>query len=90
MTKESKKIKRLIKQPFIFYGENKLSRDELFSYFKERNMSDEDIENLWFKAVRMKIIEVGVNPISDQQKPWRILRYETVFSLPEDDNERDR
>jgi hypothetical protein len=79
--KERERIKTLVEQAFIHYGKNELYEEQFDRFFKDKGMSEEEIDNLWIEANSMRIIQVGYSPVSALGNPLDIIGQKTIFTL---------
>ena len=80
--KDKRKLRKLVEEPFRFYGEKVIYEEEFFEYFRRHGWSEDDIERLWVFAVGEGIVRFGVSPEADEFPP-RKIRGRVILELVE-------
>lgn len=80
---KKKEIEKLIKEVFNHYGKNRIFEEEFIQYFKQKEMTPKEIDQLWSDALFFNLIKVGVWTIRNESNPPEPLT-KIVFELPEE------
>lgn len=80
---KKKEIEKLIKEVFNRYGKNRIFEEEFIQYFKQKEMTPKEIDQLWSDALFFNLIKVGVWTIRNESNPLEPLT-KIVFELPEE------
>ncbi|MCS7365058.1 MAG: hypothetical protein NDF54_06430 [archaeon GB-1867-035] len=84
MKKLSKEeVEKLIKEVFNYYGKSRIFEEEFIKYFKQKGMTDEEIDNLWVKALNYDLIDTGLKTFPNKSNPLEPIT-KVVFELLEE------
>jgi len=74
-------LKALVEGAFIHYGKNELYEEQFDRFYKDKGMSEGEIDNLWIEANSMRIIQIGYSPVTALGNPLDIIGQKTIFTL---------
>ena len=83
MPKKYKKseLRKLLEEAFEHYKQQTLYKEEIHQYFKEKGWKENEIDEIVKDALRYHILEMGVAPIPDPEKPLEKIEDKIVYTL---------
>ena len=69
-----KELRKLIKKLFKHYRRREVYKDEFYDYFRAKGFTQEEIDELWYRAIgESGIVKCGVYFEADEIPPKKII-----------------
>ena len=69
-----KEVRKLIREAFKHYNKKEIYKEEFYNYFKNKGYTQEEIDELWYRAIgESGIVKCGVYFEADELPPKKII-----------------
>jgi len=70
---EIKKLRKLVRELFRYYGRDEVYEDEFYEYFRNKGLKDEEIEILWLRVIgESGLVRWEIHVVADELPPKEI------------------